>query len=142
MPAMIGLLLQQLCCRFYFNDPRCFATRPLVQITDNLISSTLLTVNFVDACAVSRYIYSMYAGIKFNRAAFKHGVTEADILRAFETFIYEDPVDEGIDNKYLLLGFNLQGNLIEVMYNRINEDAVNVFHAMPCRKAFCNLAEI
>jgi len=34
----------------------------------------------------------MYAGIKFNRAAFKHGVTEADILRAFETFIYEDPI--------------------------------------------------
>jgi hypothetical protein len=82
----------------------------------------------------------MYAGIKFNRAAFKHGATEADILRAFETFIYEDPVD-GVDNKYLLLGFNLCGNLIEVMYNRINEDAINVFHAMPCRRAFYSLAE-
>jgi len=83
----------------------------------------------------------MYAGIKFNRAAFKHGVTEADILRAFETYIYEDPVEDA-DNKYLLLGFNLHGNLIEVMYNRINEDAINVFHAMPCRKAFSNLVEL
>jgi len=80
----------------------------------------------------------MYAGIKFNRAAFKHGVTEADILRAFETFIYEDPVDID-DNKYLLLGFNLIGNLIEIMYNRINEDTINVFHAMPCRRAFREL---
>ena len=82
----------------------------------------------------------MYAGIKFNHAAFKHGVTEADILRAFETFIYEDPIEE-VDNKYLLLGFNLQGNLIEVMYNRINEDAINVFHAMPCRRAYRKLVE-
>jgi hypothetical protein len=83
----------------------------------------------------------VYAGIKFNRAAFKHGVTEADILRAFETYIYEDPVEDA-DNKYLLLGFNLHGNLLEVMYNRINEDAINVFHAMPCRKAFSNLVEL
>jgi len=82
----------------------------------------------------------MYAKIKFNKAAFKHDVTEADILRAFETFIYEDPID-GADNKYLLLGFNRHGNLIEVMYNRINEDAINVFHAMPCRKVFRGFVE-
>jgi uncharacterized DUF497 family protein len=77
----------------------------------------------------------LYAVIKFNWAAFKHGVTEADILRAFETFVYEDPIEDA-DNKYLLIGFNLHGNLIEVMYNKIDEDAINVFHAMPCRKAF------
>ena len=82
----------------------------------------------------------MYAEIKFNRAAFKHGVTAEDILRAFETFIYEDPIDDA-ENKYLLLGFDIHGNLIEVMYNRINEDAINVFHAMPCRKAFHELLE-
>ena len=59
----------------------------------------------------------MYAEIKFNNAAFNHDVTKADILRAFETFIYEDPIEDA-DNKYLLLGFNLIGNLIEVMYNK------------------------
>ncbi|MCL1837268.1 MAG: hypothetical protein FWG46_06960 [Treponema sp.] len=82
----------------------------------------------------------MYAGIKFNWAAFKHDVTEADILRAFETFIYEDPIEDA-DNKYLLLGFNLKGNLIEVMYNRIDEDSINVFHAMPCRTTYRNMIE-
>jgi hypothetical protein len=82
----------------------------------------------------------MEADIKYVPSAFKHGVTEADILRAFETFIYEDPI-EGFDNKYLLLGFNIKGNLIEVMYNRINEDAVKVFHAMPCRKSFGKMAD-
>ena len=70
----------------------------------------------------------MYVGIKFNRAAFKHGVTEADILRAFETFIYEDPIDDA-DNKYLLLGFNTKGNLIEVI--PANE---NIFRA--CARIF------
>ena len=77
----------------------------------------------------------MYGGIIFNRAAFRHDVTEADILRAFETFIYEDPIEDA-DNKFLLLGFNCKGNLIEVMYNRIDEDTINVFHAMPCRPAY------
>jgi D-alanine-D-alanine ligase-like ATP-grasp enzyme len=78
--------------------------------------------------------------IRFNRAAFRHKVTKADILRAFETFIYEDPIEDA-ENKYLLLGFNIHGNLIEVMYNRINENAVNVFHAMPCRRAFRDMIE-
>ena len=81
-----------------------------------------------------------YARIKYNQAAFKYGITEDDILRAFETFIYENPIEDA-DNKYLLLGFNLKGNLIEVMYNRINEDAINVFHAMPCRRAFREMIE-
>ena len=82
----------------------------------------------------------LYALIKFNRAAFRHGVSEADILQAFETFIYEDPVEDA-DNKYLLLGFNTNGNLIEVMYNKIDDDSINVFHAMPCRKAYRKLIE-
>jgi hypothetical protein len=82
----------------------------------------------------------VYVGIKFNRAAFKHGVTKADILWAFETFIYEDPID-GVDNKYLLLGFSISGNLLEVMYNRIDENNINVFHAMPCRRIFRKMLE-
>ena len=27
-------------------------------------------------------------------------------------------------------------NYIEILYNEIGEDMVNVFHAMPCRKQF------
>jgi hypothetical protein len=80
----------------------------------------------------------MYTYIKFNRAAFRHKATKADILRAFETFIYEDPI-EGADNKYLLIGFNLVGNPIEVMYNKIDDDSINIFHAMPCRREFYSL---
>jgi hypothetical protein len=72
--------------------------------------------------------------ISFNPAAFKHGLTVADIYRAFETYIFEEPM-AGEVNKHLLIGFDTHGNHIEVMYNRIDLDTVNVFHAMPCRKA-------
>ena len=77
----------------------------------------------------------MVPEIVYVPSAFKHGVTQADIVRAFETFIYEDMLED-FANKHLLLGFNTHGNLIEVMYNRINVDAIKVFHAMPCRKGF------
>jgi hypothetical protein len=72
--------------------------------------------------------------IEFNPAAFRHGVTAADIRHAGEVFLYEEPM-AGEVNKHLLIGFDTRGNLIEVMYNRIDMDTVNVFHAMPCRKA-------
>ena len=52
--------------------------------------------------------------IIFVPSAFKHGVTEADILSAFETYIFEDPV-EGEDNKFLLIGFDTKANPVEVI---------------------------
>jgi uncharacterized DUF497 family protein len=77
----------------------------------------------------------MSANIEFNPSAFKHGVSEADIQKAIERFIYEDPLQD-YENKYLLLGFDTKGTLLEIMYNYIDADTINVFHAMPCRKGF------
>jgi len=82
----------------------------------------------------------MVPEIIYVSSAFKHGATKKDIVRAFETFIYEDML-ENFDNKHLLLGFNTSGNLIEVMYNRISDVAIKVFHVMPCRKAFRKIVE-
>jgi hypothetical protein len=80
----------------------------------------------------------MPANITFNPAAFKHGVTEADIRRAIDIYIYEDPLED-YGNKYLLLGYDTKGALLEIMYNIIEGGHINVFHAMPCRRAFYNL---
>jgi len=44
-----------------------------------------------------------------------------------------DLLMEGHDNKYAVIGFDRNGNLIEVMYNLIDEQSINVFHAMRCR---------
>ncbi|MDR0442374.1 MAG: hypothetical protein LBH44_03090 [Treponema sp.] len=74
-------------------------------------------------------------GIIYNQSAFKHGFTKADIEWAFLHPI-RNGLLEDYENKYLLIGFNTHGNPIEVLYNRIDDERVNVFHAMKCRKEF------
>jgi len=70
--------------------------------------------------------------ILFVSSAFRHGATKDDIRYAYETRIYEGPL-EGYNNKYAFIGFNRVGNPIEVFYNPIDDDTIKVFHAMECR---------
>jgi hypothetical protein len=44
--------------------------------------------------------------------------------------------------KNLLIELDKQLNLIEIFYNEISKDTVNVFHAMKCRKAWRNIANL
>jgi phosphoenolpyruvate synthase/pyruvate phosphate dikinase len=44
--------------------------------------------------------------------------------------------DEG---KRLLIGFNVAGNPLEILYNRLDDETVKVFHAMKLRSVFYNL---
>jgi hypothetical protein len=46
---------------------------------------------------------------------------------------------EDMENKYLRLGFDRSGNLLEIMYNEIDEHTVNVFHAMKCQSIYYSL---
>jgi hypothetical protein len=85
-----------------------------------------------------RYTGNMYISITFNPAAFKHGISKADIRLAILNALYDDVLD-GMDDKHLVLGFGSNGILLEILYNIINEDAVNVFHAMKCRDIFLPL---
>jgi hypothetical protein len=73
--------------------------------------------------------------IMFNPSAFKHGFTEADILKAIETKIYEGSVAD-YENKYAIIGFDTKGNLMEILYNIIDSESINIFHAMECRNSF------
>ena len=82
----------------------------------------------------------MYIAIEFNPAAFKHGVSEAGIRFAILNALYDDVLDD-TDNKHLALGFDNNGNLLEILYNIIDEDSINVFHAMSCRNIFLPLLE-
>ncbi|MDR0524319.1 MAG: hypothetical protein LBG90_00420 [Spirochaetaceae bacterium] len=70
-----------------------------------------------------------------NPSAFKHGLTRDDIEYALLHPI-RNGLLEDYENKYLLVGFDTRGNPIEVMYNRIDAERVQVFHAMKCRKSF------
>ena len=76
--------------------------------------------------------------VEFNPSAFKHGISETAIRNAIINPIYDDVWDDSAD-KHLLLGFDFNGNLLEIMYNIIDEQSVNIFHAMKCRKIYYNL---
>ena len=38
--------------------------------------------------------------------------------------------------KYAVIGFDTTGNPLEIMYNPIDNNTINVFHAMKARKSF------
>ena len=43
---------------------------------------------------------------------------------------------EDLDDKYIAIGFDTNANLLEIMYNPIDNHTINVFHAMSCREMF------
>jgi hypothetical protein len=80
----------------------------------------------------------MFDDIEFRRSAFKHGISEADIRWAFLYYRYDGPVED-LENTYIRIGFDRSGNLLEIMYNEINEYSVNIFHAMRCQSIYYSL---
>jgi hypothetical protein len=78
--------------------------------------------------------------IEFNPAAFRHDVSEIAIRLALMNALYDDVLDDA-DDKHLVLGFDHNGNLLEILYNIIDENSINVFHAMSCRSIFFHLLD-
>ena len=79
--------------------------------------------------------------VEFNPSAFKHGVAEDDIRFAFDNKLFDHPVANH-EEKNLLIGLDIRLNPLEILYNEIDDTTVNVFHAMKCRKAWRNLANL
>jgi hypothetical protein len=77
---------------------------------------------------------------KFRESALKHNVTEADIRHAFENYRTIRQF-QNRENVYLLIGFDMKANPIEILYNEFGENGVNVFHAMSCQDRFLRLLE-
>jgi hypothetical protein len=73
--------------------------------------------------------------IEFNEAAFRHGISREDIRHALKTKIHA-ALMEGLPEKYAVIGFDRAGNVLEIMYNPIDDDHINVFHAMKARDSF------
>jgi hypothetical protein len=81
------------------------------------------------------YTIPMDEGIIFKPTAFKHDIAEADIRHAFDRLLF-DHVMPGEEGKNLLIGLDRSGNPLEILYNVLDDDTINVFHAMKCRKAY------
>ena len=77
--------------------------------------------------------------IVFRKSAFGHKISEADIRYAFVNPLYDGPIEDA-DNRYIRIGFDNCGNLLELLYNEY-EDHVCIFHAMKCRSVFFHLLE-
>ena len=78
--------------------------------------------------------------VQINESALRHGILAEDIFRAL-AFPLVDRLLPQYQNKYLLLGFDRNSNLLEIMYNIRTDGSYNVFHAMKCRKEFFHYAE-
>ena len=74
--------------------------------------------------------------IVFVPSAFKHAVSEDNIRWVLLNHLADSVIEEDDETKYLSVGFDKTGNLLEIMYNYIDEKTVKVFHAMKCRKTF------
>jgi len=83
----------------------------------------------------------MVNSIKINRSAFRHGVQEDSIRRVLRYPQYEAPLEDD-ERKYIVLGFDNAGNLLEIMYNLSDDNTINVFHAMKCRKIYYPLLNV
>jgi len=84
------------------------------------------------------YNIPVYVDIRFSKSAFKHGITIADIERAIINVLYDDILDEAND-RHLLIGFDTNGKLLEILYNVIDENTIRVFHAMKCTNEYIKL---
>ena len=78
---------------------------------------------------------SAFFNIEFSLSAFRHGIRKEDIRRAFLHYRYDGPIED-MENKFIRLGFDRSGNLLEIMYNEKDEVSVKIFHAMKCRSIF------
>jgi len=74
--------------------------------------------------------------IVFIPSAFKHEVSEENIRWVLLNHLADGIIEEDDETKYLSIGFDKTGKLIEVMYNFIDERTIKVFHAMKCRRQF------
>jgi hypothetical protein len=68
-------------------------------------------------------------------SAFKHGKSEADIMAVLNFTIFDETLE--VDpNKTLAIGFGSNGNPVEVMFHKLSDESIVVFHAMSCRKVY------
>jgi len=85
-------------------------------------------------------LYAVNMDIVFKKSAFEHSITEARILQAFDNPRYDGPIEDESNNRFIRLGFDDSGNLLEMMYNEY-KDHICIFHAMKCRSIFFDLIE-
>jgi len=83
----------------------------------------------------------MGSEIIFVPSAFNHDISEENIRWVLLNHLADGIIEEDNETKYIAIGFDKIGRLLEVMYNEIDDQKIKVFHAMPCRKQYFDMLE-
>jgi len=99
-------------------------------------------MNNLDTFPFPNNVLLLAMNIIYKPSAFEHNISEDDIHYAFTNPYYDGPIEEEEkkENRYIRLGFDRSGNLLEIMYNEYG-DIYCIFHAMKCRSIFFHLLE-
>ena len=68
-------------------------------------------------------------------SALKHGKTPADIFLVLENSIHDETL-EAEPNKTLLIGFDANAKITEMLLHVVSDEHIVVYHAMDCRKVY------
>lgn len=78
--------------------------------------------------------------MEIHRSARKHGTLDAAILHALDNALTVIDLDPDADPpKVLAIGLDHGGNLLEIIWLELADDANLVIHAMPLRRTFYDL---
>ena len=76
----------------------------------------------------------MHPHIRFHISAFKHGISLEQAAHALRFPLYHGALNGlAIDSKFLIIGVDESGKLLELIYLLDKDGDVLVIHAMKCR---------
>lgn len=75
------------------------------------------------------------------RSARKHGVTEDEIRAALATPLLSGPLDDDHPQRMLVLGFDSQARVLELVVLHFDDGSTEVIHAMKARRTYLDLLD-
>lgn len=88
----------------------------------------------------TRYFVLRYSGVEIHASAHRHDVAEKDMLHAVEHSLAVEDLGEDPD-RWLVLGPDTAGGLLEVVVVLSDEGDEIIIHAMPMRPTYRRLLE-
>lgn len=74
-------------------------------------------------------------------SARKHGISDEDIRAALESPVLSGPLDDDHPQRNLVLGFDTNARVLELVALHYDDGTVEVIHAMKARRTYLNLLE-
>ena len=73
------------------------------------------------------------------RSALKHGISEDDATSAASWSLLTAPLDDEDPQRFLRIGFDTQGRLLEIVVAVWDDGTEELIHAMKCRPKYLGM---